>query len=315
MIFKHCSVMIPQLIDSILNPYFNFHKRKWNNIKCCTKKYILSDKKIYKIYIDCTFGCGSHSMKISNKLNINDVLITIDKDQESIKISKFFIKDKKKIISINKDFSKNIETINFLGIKIIDGVFFDIGLSFIHLKNNKRGFSLKENGPLDMRINKHQKFGLKKIIYDENLKEIKKIIKNYGNEKLFLKISKKIIYYRKKNKINNTKNLLKIILKPFRQKNFFLATRTFQAFRIHVNKELEEIIYSIIIILKNLSNKGIITLFSFHSIEDRIVKNFIKLKQINGIIKSFIKIKADQSEVISNKSSRSVIIRVGKKII
>ncbi len=224
-----------------------------------------------KQFIDCTFGGGGYSKEILKFSKTN--IIAIDRDKNVLVEAKKLEKKYPKRFKFNQIKFSQLES---LSINNVDYVIFDLGLSSIQLDNFDRGFSFKSNKRLNMTMGLNEISALDAI---NNLSELdlKKVIKILGDEKEASKIAKNIVNHRDKKKINNTNELVKIIEKS-KKKNYSNkinpCTKTFQALRIFVNKEITELINGIINATKKLKPGGKILIISFHSIEDRIVKYF-----------------------------------------
>lgn len=297
------------------------------------KNYL--DIKKDGIYIDCTFGTGYHSLKILKYLNKNGKLYSFDCDPISIKYGKKNINDYR-IKLINDNFSNLEYYINYYNLyKKINGIIFDLGLSNIQLDNYNRGFSFLNNGPLDMRMNQNLGFSLKNWINNAKEKDIYNIIRKYGQDYNSKRISRNIFLYCKKNKLNTTYKLSKIIEYSIKShKDYKSKARVFQAFRIFINNELYNLKNILYKSYKFLSKKGRLVIISFNSLEDKIVKKFIKKKSdinyniLSGIpltfnqIKKFNpcklinlgKFKPSKKEILDNSRIRSAILRVVEKI-
>ncbi|QJC33224.1 16S rRNA (cytosine(1402)-N(4))-methyltransferase RsmH [Enterobacteriaceae endosymbiont of Donacia clavipes] len=288
------------------------------------------------IYIDATYGCGGHTKLILSKLGINGRIYAVDCDITTILKHKIL---DKRIIYIHNNFS-NLKFILNNKIGKIDGILFDLGISSFQLDNPKRGFSYIFNGPLDMRINQNQNINAYKLLQDINEKKLSEILKIYGEEKFHKRIAYNIKKYLLSNKLNNTKDLSYSICSAFNKKNKFKhpAKRSFQAIRIFLNKEIEELKKVLNISLDLLKKNGIISIISFHSLEDRIIKNFMKKNssynkdiirkipltenEINNLyfknnnlkLKIIDRIFPSKNEILTNLRSRSAILRVAKRI-
>ena len=279
-------------------------------------------------FIDCTFGEGGYSKEIlKNSLN---KIIAFDRDKDVLKYanklkkkfgSRFIFKNQK-----FKDIS-HIDTIN----RDIKAIIFDLGFSTNQIKDLSRGFSFKSNSKLNMKMGLN-KFSANEVINNMSYEDLSKIIKFFGDEKKSKLISKLIIKNRKYRKLN-TQDLVSVIEKVKKnKKNFKInsSTKTFQAIRIFVNQEINELIYGLINAFKILPIGGMIIVVTFHSIEDKIVKFFLKhysennnlsryipnQKEKKKIIKLIKKkpIIADVDELNTNPSSRSAKLRYGIKI-
>ena len=224
-------------------------------------------------FIDCTFGQGSYTKKILEFSNTK--VIGIDRDIDSKNISKNIEKEyKNRFLFENKKFSE----INNLDLnkEKVKAIVFDLGYSYKQIKDSQKGLSFDSSGELNMRMGLNE-FSAKEVINKLGQKELEKIFKFFGEEKEAKKIANKIVKERTKKKID-TQELVKIVNSSKRKKNYKIhsATKVFQALRIFVNKEISELIYGLINASKVLEKNGIITVVSFHSLEDKIVKYFFK---------------------------------------
>jgi len=278
-------------------------------------------------YLDATTGFGGHSSAILEGLDTGS-LVAIDRDPEAIKYLNSKFKSEKRI-SINLACFSELNDL-FSGVQF-DGILADIGVSSYQLDKASRGFSFKHNGPLDMRMNQDLGKDASSWLNDATEEEISSVIWKYGEEKRAKKIAKAIIETRKSSKINSTKDLAELILeiipRRFNDKKH-PATKTFQAIRIFINNELEELEAILIFISKQLKIGGRACIISFHSLEDRMVKRFFRdrsrrdprlSKLPNLPDESSFKIvskglKPKESEVITNPRSRSATLRVFEKI-
>ena len=266
------------------------------------------------VYIDCTFGSGGHSKLILDGIREKSMLLTIDKDPTSIKIAKkiSFYDNRLKIYKGSFLSIKRItEKYDLLG--KVNNIFVDLGISSMQLNNNL-GFSFMKNSKLDMRMN--PKFGLPAYKWLKHVSEdqLSNILRVYGEERYYRKIAKAIKRNVKNNDISYSLDLVNIIYNevPIYQKNIHFATRTFQAIRIAINNELYELKKLLSMVPDVLKKNGKLSIISFHSLEDRIIKNFYSSNKINCIkqIKKNIPLNL---EIMENKRSRSAILRVFKK--
>ena len=228
--------------------------------------------------IDCTFGGGSYSKEILKLLNTN--VQAIDRDKKVISIAK---KLQKKFPQRFKFYQTKFSKLDQLPIDLVDVIIFDLGLSSIQLNDLERGFSFKSNKRLNMTMGLNETSALE-VINNLSEKNLKLIIKILGEEKDAYRIAKNIVKSREIKKITNTDDLVKIIEKSKKEKFYKKinpCTKTFQALRIFVNKEITELIHGIINASKKLKPGGRILVISFHSIEDKIVKYFFSNFSIN----------------------------------
>lgn len=225
------------------------------------------------IYIDGTLGGAGHSLKIATKLENTGKLIGIDRDEEAINKAKHTLKNFSNIIYVQDNHDNIKEILNKLDIKRVDGILLDLGVSSYQIDEETRGFSYMKDSPLDMRMDKKQKLTAEKIINNYSEEELANIIYKYGEEKFSRRISKEICEYRKNKKIETTLELVEIIEKCVpKQAQGHPAKRTFQAIRIEVNNEIEPLHKTILDAIDVLNKGGRLCTITFHSLEDRTVK-------------------------------------------
>jgi len=227
------------------------------------------------IYVDATLGGGGHSESILKTLNGKGKLTGIDQDEEAINEARLRLSGRIELVQDNFSNIKNI-----LKGKKINGILFDLGVSSHQIDSPDRGFSLRVDGPLDMRMDKTLKMSAADIVNSWSIEDIAKIIKEYGEEKFAKKIARSIESARKRKKISTTLELVEIInqsLKPFPPKvKMDGTTRTFQALRITVNDELNKLKKALVDSIDALDKGGRIVVISYHSLEDRIVKTIFR---------------------------------------
>jgi 16S rRNA (cytosine1402-N4)-methyltransferase len=267
------------------------------------------------IYIDATVGCGGHSEEILKKLNESGKVIGIDLDREVLEIAKERLKNYKNFIPV-KDNYKNLKNIlEKYGIEKVDGVFFDLGFCKCQILWEKRGFSFLKEGPLDMRYDRESNLTAHYVVNNYSEEELSRIIKEYSEERYAKKIAHKIVLRRKKKKINTTTELAEIVKVVYPKKRFRIhpATRTFQALRIFVNDELNNLKKGLEEATNSLKKGGRIAVISFHSLEDRIVKNFFKENSSLKIVNKKVITPAEIEKKL-NPDSSSAKLRVAEKI-
>ena len=261
-------------------------------------------------YLDCTFGLGGHSKKILENLNSDGSLYSIDKDKE-VKHYADLIKDER--FNFQTSTFSNISTL--FSKNTMNGVLFDLGVSSLQLDKPERGFSFMREGELDMRFDNSSGMSAKEWINSASEKELADVFYFLGEERKSRQFAKKIIQARKDKNISSTKNLAELFKpKGFQKKH--PATNIFRGIRILINNEFEELKEGLISAIKVLKDRGILAVISFHSAEDRIVKNFFKKDYKNffeGInLKNVNKIKPSKEEKSTNPRSRSAILRIGE---
>ena len=288
-----------------------------------------------KIYVDGTIGGGGHSEKILEILNNGKgFLIGIDQDEDAITATKSRLKkfiDNKKIILVKNNFENIDEILTECKIDKVDGALLDLGVSSFQLDEDSRGFSYNKNAKLDMRMDKSSQLTCEDLVNTFDEKELYHIIEDYGEEKFAKNIAKHIVKERNEKRIETTFELATIIKNaiPARvrySENKNPAKRTFQALRIYINRELEVLDTALEKIVDRLTNNGRLCVITFHSLEDKIVKNKFKMfenpctcpknypcvcgKKSKGIIITKKAIVADDEELALNNRAHSAKLRI-----
>ena len=282
------------------------------------------------VYVDGTFGRGGHSREILNRLSKDGKLIAVDKDPDAVSESRLI--NDKRFAFFHNCFSHLNEILAQKNIPDIDGVMVDLGVSSPQLDDAARGFSFRHDGPLDMRMDSSQGQTLAQWLSSAEEHEISNVILQFGEERFAKKIAKEIVINRSARAINTTMDLVNSIKKSgvFSKKNRHPATKTFQAFRIHINKELEVLRIFLSQCLDLLKPGGRLVTITFHSLEDRIVKQFLKYHSSPAVIPREIPIVLNDlptprmrllgkaifpsdDEIKMNPKSRSAILRIGER--
>lgn len=228
------------------------------------------------IYADLTLGKGGHSKEILKKLSPKGLLIGLDQDRDAIMAARENLKDFSNVLYFNENFENIENVLDEAGFNRIDGALMDIGVSSYQIDNGDRGFSYMKDGPLDMRMNEENELTAKKIVNDYSLDELWEIFSKYGEERYSKTIAKAIVDYRKTHEINTTLQLRNIVMKSVNTNEAHPEKRVFQALRIEVNRELEVLENTLEKIVDRLNKNGRLCVITFHSLEDRIVKNKFK---------------------------------------
>lgn len=279
------------------------------------------DLKPGKVIVDATTGTGGHSLEIAARIMPAGKLVCIDRDQKSLSVAAERLKDFRETSHFaHGNFIDIPEILKSIGIKKVDGVLFDLGISSFQLEDPERGFSFQYEGPLDMRLDRDSYISAYDLVNNLNEEEISAMLWNFGQERWHNRIAHLLIQERQKSPIATTRQLSNIVIKaiPYKYRHYRIhpATRTFQAVRIAVNRELETLDTAITRALDVLNDKGRICVISFHSLEDRIVKlNFRKLasEEKVGVITPK-PLTPTLSEAQGNPSSRSAKLRVAEKL-
>ncbi len=281
-------------------------------------------------YVDCTFGAGGYTKLMLDTCDCK--VIAIDRDdivKETAEIFKIKYKDRFEFVS--DKFSNIADVLSSLNVEKVSGIVCDLGVSSMQLDNADKGFSFNKEGPLSMEMGINEVSAYDVVnTYEEN--EIADIIYKYGEERLSRRIARAIVNKRKEKEIETTLELADIVTKCMPSKGkIHPATRTFQALRIYVNQELQEVEELLTNSLTLLENGGRLAMVSFHSLEDRIVKNFFNLKsgKDNGVSRYLPKLVennadlkiitrkpviASDDEILANPRSRSAKLRVAEKL-
>lgn len=285
------------------------------------------------IYVDATYGRGGHTREILSRLGEDGFLLAIDKDPEAVRFARESCKGSRNFVIKHGPFSMLSTWIVELGlVEKVNGILLDLGVSSPQLDDFSRGFSFLHDGPLDMRMDPSAPLSAADWINDASVKEIEKVLFDYGQERYARRIAKAIDNERQLEPIVRTQRLAEIIKKanPSWERHKHPATRSFQAIRIFINQELEELNSCLQTSLSVLAVGGRLAVISFHSLEDQIVKRFIQKNQqgdnfprnlpIPGhyLSKRLRRIawgvKAGDAEVCENPRSRSAVLRVAEKL-
>ncbi len=232
--------------------------------------------KLNGIYVDGTLGGAGHSKEIAKKLNNTGRILGIDRDEEALKAAKENLKEFNNITYIKGNHDDIKEILEQLNIEKVDGILLDLGVSSYQLDQKNRGFSYLGENRLDMRMDKTQELTAEKIVNEYTEEQLSNIIYEYGEEKFAKRIAKNICEIRREKRIETTKQLVEIIEKSIpksKQKNGHPAKKTFQAIRIEVNNEIKPLYDTILNCIECLKPKGRLCVITFHSLEDRAVKN------------------------------------------
>lgn len=279
------------------------------------------DPKPNENFIDCTIGEGGHAAQILEKTAPEGKLLGIDWDEEQIKNCRLNLWHlKNRLILVCDSYSNLKRIVQETKFENISGILLDLGMSSWHIEISGRGFSFRKNEPLDMRYSEKTKLTAQEILNSWAKENLEKILQMYGEEKFAKKIVREIVEERKNRKIENTFQLVEIIRRAtpkwYHHQKIHFATKTFQALRIAVNNELKNLKKVLPQALDVLESEGRIVIISFHSLEDRIVKKFLKVKEREGKLKILTKkpISPSFEEIKNNPRSKSAKLRASKKL-
>ena len=285
------------------------------------------------IYVDATLGGGGHSELILQRISSKGRLISFDIDDEAIAFAQNRLKDYDNLTIVKNSYANIKKVLHELGIeKITGGIVFDLGASYHQLTKAERGFSFSKNAPLDMRFNMSADFSAYDVVNTYSEADLIHIFSEYGEERFSKRIAKKIIEQRQVKPIETTGELADLIVNytPHIKSSIHPATRVFQAIRIEVNSELKNVKNTLESLLDLLDYGAIISVISFHSLEDRLVKHFMKFNSQKcrcdknqmickcepPIIEQVTKkpIEATELEIRENPPSRSAKLRIARCI-
>ena len=284
------------------------------------------------IYVDGTFGRGGHSRLILSRLSSQGRLIVFDKDPQAIEAAQKLAEQDGRVTVVHDGFSSFQTTLDKLGIEEIDGALFDLGISSPQIDDGARGFSFRFDAPLDMRMDPTRGMSAAEWIATASEQDLHEVIKNYGEERFSRQIARAIVAQRTESPIDTTRKLAQLVAQNIRtrERGQDPATRTFQAVRIFINRELEEVEAVLPQVMGRLKQGGRLAVIAFHSLEDRIVKQFVKkysqhpplprwaavkeadlpLPPLRAVGKA---IKPGVEETASNPRARSAVLRVAER--
>lgn len=276
------------------------------------------------IYVDCTFGGGGHSREILSRLSEKGRLYSFDQDLDALNNA---IEDERFTL-INQNFRFLENSLLMYGVAQVDGVLADLGVSSHQFDEADRGFSIRSNAPLDMRMNVMQGLDAKRVINEYEEEDLADIFYHYGELREARKLAREIVHHRKSKRIETTEDLKQLFtyIPPHKQNKFF--AQVFQAVRIEVNQELEVLKEMLVQAHRILKPGGRLVVISYHSLEDRLVKRFLKNGMFEGeperdiygnyqkafeLVKSKATVPTDE-EIKENSRARSAKMRVGTKV-
>ena len=309
--FKHKSVLLNETIESL-------------------------NVKPDGIYVDGTIGGGGHSYEICKRLGEKGRLIGIDQDADAIEAASLRLKEfKDKISLVHSNYNNIKSVVNDLGINKVDGIVLDLGVSSYQLDNPERGFTYREDVPLDMRMDRESSMTARDIVNDYSEMELFRVIKDYGEEQFAKNIAKHIVKARSEKPIETTGELNEIIKAAIpakmREHGGHPSKKTYQAIRIELNHELTVLENSLDTMIELLNPKGRLSIITFHSLQDRIVKNIFRKnmnpctcppdfpvcvcgKKPTGRIITRKPIVPSEEEIAENKRAKSSKLRVFERI-
>ncbi len=283
------------------------------------------------VYVDATFGRGGHSRRILAALNEKGRLVAVDRDPQAVAAGAAIVDPR--FLLVHRAFGELTEAAVEAGIERVDGVLFDVGVSSPQIDDGERGFSFRYDAPLDMRMDTTQGETAAEWLARAEIRDITEVIRNYGEERFAFQIAKKVVAARVEQPIVTTGQFAALVREAVRTREPGQdpATRSFQALRIHINQELRQLAVALPQALDLLKPGGRLVVISFHSLEDRIVKNFLREQSIADDLPKGLPLRADQlpkpklrlvgkmqkpsaAEIARNPRARSAVMRVAEKL-
>jgi len=324
---EHRPVLLVPTVDALLLPNFGSRKaagRSGDDEADATRR-------LDGVYVDGTFGRGGHSSALLSRLSPKARLVVFDKDPSAIEVARQMAGADSRVSVVHGGFATMREALRDLGVDKVDGVMLDLGVSSPQIDDAGRGFSFMREGPLDMRMDTTRGPTAAEWLADASVDEMREVIAEYGEERFAFQIAKTIAARRATRPLHTTLELAELVASAVRtrEKGQHPATRTFQALRIYLNRELEELARALASALDLLAPKGRLAVISFHSLEDRMVKQFIaaaarpaaahsrmplrESEMPQPLLRSLGRVLAEPDEVAANARSRSAILRVAER--
>lgn len=282
--------------------------------------YYLSPRK-GGVYVDCTLGTGGHALAILEKTEGKVKLIGIDWDEEAIKVASQRLKNyRERVRLVRANFARVEQVVKEQGFQKVNGFLYDLGISTLQLDDFKRGFSFRKVAPLDMRMDTQQSITAEYLVNNLPQRELENILWEFGEERWARRIAEFIVKEREKHSISTTRELIDVLRKAIpakfrRGKRIHFATRVFQALRIAVNRELDNLKMGLKVAVDLLSPGGRICVISYHSLEDRIVKR--EFKKVEGkelLLLTSRVVRPSREEIRANPRSRSAKLRAAQRL-
>ena len=284
------------------------------------------------IFVDGTFGRGGHSRRILERLSAKGRLIAFDKDPQAVAVAQKLAQEDSRFVIVHDSFATLDAQLAALNIEKIDGVLLDLGVSSPQVDEAERGFSFRADGPLDMRMDTTRGMAASEWLATATQENLEKVIRDYGEERFAFQIAKAIVARRAVEPLVTTRDFAALVASAVktREKGKDPATRTFQAVRIFINQELEELEAGLNQAYERLAPFGRLVVISFHSLEDRIVKRFMADKANvpqphrrlpvravdlpSPLMKLLGRVKPSDEEIVANPRSRSAVMRCAMRL-
>jgi 16S rRNA (cytosine1402-N4)-methyltransferase len=321
---SHLPVLLEPTVNALVDPSFGVRVRRKSVPEA-------SEPNLNGVFVDGTFGRGGHSRLLLSKLGPKATLVVFDKDPQAISAACSLQAQDARVKVVHQGFAGMAQALADLGVEHIDGVMLDLGVSSPQIDEAQRGFSFMRDGPLDMRMDTSRGLTAAQWLAQASVDEIREVIAKYGEERFALQIAKAIIARRESRPLCTTLDLAELVASVVRtrEKGQHPATRTFQAIRIYINEELEELARALEAVLTLLNPGGRLAVISFHSLEDRMVKQCIaaasrpaeatarlpipEKDMPKPLLRSLGKVLPGQEDVEANSRARSAVLRAAER--
>jgi len=330
--FEHRPVLLAPTVDALLNAHFGGKGASRSSQLDDARAEALAEARLQRgIFVDGTFGRGGHSRELLSRLGPDARLVVFDKDPQAIAVATELAAQDSRVTVVHAGFATMRDALQEHGIDAIDGVMLDLGVSSPQIDDAERGFSFMRDGPLDMRMDTTRGLTVAEWLADASVEDMREVIADYGEERFAFQVAKAIAARRATRPLCTTLELAECVASAVRsrEKGQNPATRTFQALRIYINRELEELASALASALELLAPGGRLAVISFHSLEDRMVKQCIaaaakpalaharmplrESEMPQPLVRSLGRTLATDEEVAGNARSRSAVLRAAER--
>ncbi len=323
--FSHRPVLLEPTVESLVAAAYGKRASK------TSANLDVQTARLSGTYVDATFGRGGHTKALLDQLNADARLFVFDKDPQAIEVAQELAHVDRRVTVIHEGFGDMLDALAALGVQAVDGVMLDIGVSSPQIDDAGRGFSFMRDGPLDMRMDTTRGDTVAQWLALASIDEMREVISRYGEERFAFQIAKAIAARRATSPLLTTLDLAELVSSTVRtrEKSQHPATRTFQALRIYINRELEELESALKAALTLLNTGGRMAVISFHSLEDRVVKQFINAasrpeaayarlplresEMPQPVLLALARVLPSDQEISENPRSRSAVLRVAER--
>ncbi|MDN3988767.1 16S rRNA (cytosine(1402)-N(4))-methyltransferase RsmH [Zwartia sp. IMCC34845] len=323
--FSHRPVLLEPTVEALVQPDYGKRASK------TSANTDVQTARLSGVFVDATFGRGGHSRLLLEKLSSDAKLFVFDKDPQAIEVAQELAREDSRVMVIHAGFGDMLGALSDLGVSEVDGVMLDLGVSSPQIDDAARGFSFMREGPLDMRMDTTRGETVAQWLALASIDEMREVIVRYGEERFAFQIAKAIAARRATSPLLTTLDLAELVSSTVRtrEKGQHPATRTFQALRIYINRELQELESALQATLTLLKTGGRMAVISFHSLEDRVVKQFItaasrpeaayarlplrESEMPQPVLLALARVLPSDHEISENPRARSAVLRVAER--